>query len=139
MFYGQDLSEKVTSLNIYSQVAQVIYSVPIAAISNNSILQITAAFEATNPYPYNVMIGSNVILADSPIACLGVLLDPANAFNITPGNHHGVVVKARNWQSAYNYTNKYVNLVAWAASSNAAANDKLIIEQSYGHLDVYIA
>lgn len=138
MFYGQDLSENVTQLDIYNVTKQVIYSVPVDAINIDDVLQITSEFEATNPYTYNVMIGSWIVLADSPTATTGTLLDPANAYNITPGNHHGVITKARNWKASSSYTGKYVNVVGWAASVNATPGQMLTIEQSYGHLDVLI-
>jgi hypothetical protein len=138
MFYAQDLSENVTSLEIATQAHKVIYSIPIGQININDVLQITAEFEATNPFSYNVMIGSRILLCTSDIATTGVLVSPANAFNITPGNHHGVVTKARNWKSTLSYTNYHLNLVAWAGSVNALPGQMLQIEQAYGHLDVYI-
>jgi hypothetical protein len=139
MFYGQDLSENVTQLDIFNTTKQVIYSVPISQINVDQIVQITAEFEATNPYSFNVMLGSWIIMADTAISVGGTLLDPANAFNITPGNHHGVISKARNWKSTTTYANQYINLVAWAAASTASPGDNLIIEQQYGHLDVLVA
>lgn len=138
MFYAQDLSENVTQLDIYNVTKAVIYSVPVSQINPNDVLQITCEFEATNPYSYNVMIGSWIVLADSATATTGTLLDPANAYNITPGNHHGVITKARNWMSQSSYANKYVNVVGWAASVNSSPGQNLAIEQSYGHLDVLI-
>jgi hypothetical protein len=139
MQYYQDISENVTQLDIYTTAKKVIYSVAIPQINANQVLQMTAAFEATNPYTYNVMIGSAIFLSDSATSTAGIILDPGNAYNITPGNHHGVVVKARNWQAPFSYINKFVNVVAWAASVNASPGHMLTIEQQYGHLDVYIA
>lgn len=136
MFYVQDLSENITQLDIYNVTKQVIYSVPINQINMNDVVQITGSFEATNPYSYNVMIGSWIILGDSSKSTSGVLIDCANSFNITPNMHHGIVAKARNWQASSTYYNKYVNLVGWAASVDSLNGHSLKIEQQYGHLDV---
>jgi len=137
-FYGQNLTEMVTGLDIFNQTKASIFSVLVPKITAGNILQITSEFEATNPFSYNTMIACWIILTNSPTATLGTLIDPANDFNISPAMHHGVTVKARNWQAPSTFTNLYVNTVAWAGSSNANPGDTLIIEQGYGHLDVLI-
>lgn len=138
MYYGQDLSEDVISLNIYTQTPQVIYSITVPTITENDILQITGQFEATNPYSYNAMISSTILLADTSTTTTGVLIDAATSFNITPNMHHGVVIKSRSWQAPQNYTNKCINFVAHSGADTASPGDLLIIEQMYGHLDVVI-
>jgi hypothetical protein len=138
MIYLQDTTENVTQLDIYTQAKAVIYSVYVPQINADDVVQITSTFEATNPYTYNAMIGSWIILADSATNTLGTLIDPANSFNITPNAHHGVVVKARQWKAPSSYTGKYINVVAWSGSVNALSGHKLTIEQGYGHLDVVI-
>lgn len=139
MFYGQDITEAVSTLDIYNQTQVVIYSVLVEHISQNDIVHLTSQFEATNPYAYNVMIGSLVILADNNTATTGVVLDTATSFNITQNMHHGVVIKTRNWQAPQDYDHKYVNVIGYAASDISSPGDLLIIEQNYGHLDVVIA
>lgn len=139
MFYAQDLHEHVTALDVFNVKQEVVYSVPIANIKAGDVLRITSEMEATNNNQFNVMIGSSIVLADSPYVVKGTLIDAANAYNITPGMHHGIVTKARNWQAQSSYSNKYLNLVAWAASVNSILGQVLIIEQRYGHLDAYIS
>lgn len=138
MFYVQDLSEHVAQLDIYNKTPAVIYSVPVAHIEKNDVVQLTTELEATNNHQYNVMIGCNVIIADTSSSIKGTLIDQSNAFNITPNMHHGVVSKARNWEASSTYDNKYVNVVCWSMSENSVNGDKLIIEKGYGHLDVLI-
>lgn len=138
MFYAQDVTEHVNVLNIYNSTPQVIYSVPIERIEKENVLQITSELEATNPYSYNVMIGCKIILGKTEQATEGVLIDSANAFNITPNMHHGVVTKIRNWKAQSTYINPCINLVCWSASVNSHPNDTLKIEKNYGHLDLYI-
>lgn len=137
-FYAQDLIEKTTTLNLYKAEKRVIYSVLIPALNSGDIVHITSTFEVTNPYTYNAMIGSQIILANAPNEVTGTMIDPANSFNVTPDGHHGVVNKARTWKSPSSYINKYINVVAWSASVNALPGHLLIVEQQYGHLDVFI-
>lgn len=139
MQYFQTLIEKIVSLNIYSTKKSVIYSIFVPFLQGGDVLTITSAFEATNPYNYNVMIGSCIILADAENSTEGDIVDIPNAFNISPDMHHGVVNKARIWKAQSGYENKYVNVVSWAAAENAKASHQLKIEQNYGHLDILIA
>jgi hypothetical protein len=138
MFYAQDLNEHVTQLDIYNKTPAVIYSVPVAHIDKNDVIQITTELEATNNYQYNVMIGCNVILTDNSSSIKGTLIDQKNSFNITPNMHHGTVSKARNWKSLSSYDNKYVNVVCWSMSKNSLNSQSLKIEQGYGHLDLLV-
>lgn len=138
MFYAQDLHEHVTKLDVFNVKQEVVYSVPIASITAGDVLRISAEMEATNNNQFNVMIGSSIVLADSPYAVQGTLIDAANSYNITPDMHHGVVVKCRNWKSKFDYQFKFVNLVAWGAADYAVASTTLKIEQNYGHIDVLI-
>lgn len=139
MQYFQTLIEQVSYLNICTVKKAIIYSVLIPFFQAGDIMIITTEFEATNHYQYNVMIGSAIILGDEEGSVEGDIIDPANAFNISPSMHHGVVTKARSYQTQKDVQNKYVNVVAWAASKNAKASHQLKIEQNYGHLDILIA
>jgi hypothetical protein len=139
MLYYQDLTEHVAYLDIYTQDKKVIYSIPLSNLNKNDVLMITGQFEVTNTYGYNTMIGSWLILGDSKLSTSGVLIDVANAFNVTPSNHHGVITKARSYKINQDLkTVKYLNLVAWSASENAYSGDTIKVEQKYGHLDLII-
>lgn len=139
-FYYQDLTENNTSIPIINgtPTLKVVYSVFIPNIYVGDILKITSAFEVTNNYAYNAMIGSYIILGTSATATTGTILDPANAWNVTPAMHHGVVVKARQWQATADYTDAYINVIGYGSSVNALGGDAFVLEQGYGHLDVVI-
>lgn len=136
--YFQSLSEKNGSLPIYTTGKKVIYSVCIPEIKKDNVVSITTAFEATNNYSYNVMIGSCIQLCNSSDSVEGINIDVPNAFNISPAMHHGVINRARQFKATQDYYNQCVNVVAWASSLGAKLNDKLVIEKDYGHLDVFV-
>jgi hypothetical protein len=138
MFYVQDIHENVLNLDIYNKTPAVVYSVPVAHIDKNNVIQITTELEATNNYQYNAMIGCNIILADDSSSIKGTLIDQSNGFNITPDMHHGVISKSRHWEASSTYDNKYVNVVCWSMSENSLNGHSLKIEQGYGHLDLLI-
>jgi hypothetical protein len=138
MFYIQDITENINDLNISTINKEVIFSVPIEKIDIDDVIQITSEFEVTNQYKYNVMIGSWIVLGNTPLAIAGILLCPSTAFNVTPDMHHGIVSKSRNYKFNSSYSGKYVNMVSWAASDNSSPKDILLIEKGHGHLDVVI-
>jgi len=139
--YYQDLTENNTSIPIINgtPTLKVVYSVLIPVIYIGDILKITSTFEVTNPYTYNAMIGSYILLGTSATDTTSTnIIDPANAWNVTPAMHHGVVTKSRQWIATADYTNAYINVIGYGASVNAASGDAFVLEQGYGHLDVVI-
>ncbi|MCX6191049.1 MAG: hypothetical protein NT109_02075 [Flavobacteriia bacterium] len=116
----------------------VIYSIPIANLNTNDILQASCEFEVTNPYTYNVMIASQIILANNPTDITGIEITEANGFNVDQNMHHGVVIKTGTLTCSANYPMKYVNVIGYSASTQALANHNLIIEQDYGRLSVLV-
>lgn len=114
----------------------VIYSVPLPQLATGEALLALAEAELTNDLGYNVMVSSQLILATSETATVGSEISEANGFNITPDMHHGVVVKHGVFVAPGNYANRYVNLVAWAASTAAQPGAALAVEQDYGRLEL---
>lgn len=134
-------SELVASLPITTSSPyqkMVIYSIPIADLKINDIIQASCEFEVTNPYIYNVMIASQIILANNPGDVTGIEITEANGFNVDKNMHHGVVVKSGTLSCAANYPLKYVNVIGYSASTQAQANNTLIVEQDYGRLSVLV-
>jgi hypothetical protein len=137
LFY-ESLKELVTTLNIQTNQQVVIYSVNIPILNANDVLTITSTFECTNNYKYNAQIGSYIVLATLPNSINGTRIDPANAWNITPGMHHGVVVKARSYKVYTQMFNSYINVVGYSSADAAKPGQTLTVEQGYGHLDVVV-
>jgi hypothetical protein len=134
-------SELVASLPITTSSPyqkKVIYSIPISDLKTNDILQAYCEFEVTNPYTYNVMIASQIVLANNPTDVTGIEITEANGFNVDQNMHHGVVVKTGTHACSANYAMKYVNVIGYSASTQALVNHTLTVEQDYGRLSVLV-
>lgn len=140
IFYKEDTFEhtKLLPVSPWTLHPEVIYSVHVEEASKGDILSITTSFEVTNDLPYNVMISSAIVLTNSEVEVKGVALDRPSAWNVTPDMHHGVVNRCRQFKLPEDISNKYVNVIAGAASDAAKPNDVLTVEQQYGHLDLVI-
>ena len=139
--YYEDLVEKLRYLPLdtaFPYHKYVLYSVFLPEIKKGDLIYITNEFEATNDTLINLMIASEIKLCDSSQDIDGVILAQNNGFNISPMMHHGVTVHARIYKASDNYTNKYINVIIWTASSAANSYDTVKIEDHYGHLDAVI-
>lgn len=104
-------------------------------VEAGDVLQVMAEFEVTNPYSYNAMISSILVLTTSPNAVSGSEISEMNAFNVTPGMHHGVITKVGSIECPEAGL-KWVTLAALSAASGAGSGDALVVEQDYGRLSV---
>jgi len=135
-------SEKITSLPITVSspyTKKVVYSVYVGDLVPGDIVLALTDFEATNDHSYNVMIASQIYLASSDLTTtIDAEISEASGFNITPNMHHGVVSRSGALAISDSLTSKYINVLAYAASSAASSGDTLTIEQDYGRLVVFI-
>lgn len=139
-FYEQ-LQESVSTIAITQNnqyIRTVLYSLKIDKLRAGDFMIISAEYEVTNNHGVNVMIASKIILSDSPTSSEGILVDQANGFNVTAGNHHGLITKSRSYRVKEDMQDVYLNLVAWSASTAVKPGALLKIEQRYGHLDAII-
>jgi hypothetical protein len=133
-------SELINSLPVTTgtpYIMKVIYSQQLNNIKINEVIQTMCEYEVTNDLGFNVMIGTVILLADSPTATTGIEITEANAFNVTPGMHHGVIVKVGSYDVTANYPSKYINVVGYAAGNAASSGDTIKVEQDYGRLSVF--
>jgi len=134
-----DNSELVTSLlltNGSPYTGVVIFSQELQNVQEGEIIMVLCQFEATNDLGFNVMVASQVILADSPTTVQGIEITESRDFNISPAMHHGKIVEVGTISSPENYGTSYVNVIAYAASTKASTGNILKVEQDYGRLSV---
>lgn len=115
---------------------KVIFSQKVSNLKKGEIILVICQFETTNNLGFNVMIASQVVLANSPDAIVGTEVTEASGFNVTKNMHHGKTVEVGTLIVAGNYPTKYINVIAYAASTAASNGDTLKLEKDYGRLSV---
>jgi hypothetical protein len=135
-----DSSERTTSLPIptvaTSEHFRVVYSVPVTLVEGD-VLLVAAEMQVTNPHTYNVMCMSFLALTNSETATTGRALNEVNGRNVTPGMHHDQHTKVATFQATSAHAGpRFVNLVAYAASTAALAGHTLKVDADYGRLSV---
>lgn len=140
MYFIETVTERIIELPItpVSKEFRCIYSVYIPVAHKKDILSLTTSMEFTNDEPYNVQIITGIIIADSPSSTKGKLIAALNGYNLTPAMHHGIVNRARQYRLDQDMSNKYINVIASAASDAVKGHPNIIVEKGYGHLDVVI-
>lgn len=129
-------AELVTAIpiSIGSQPAnsREVYGINLPDLKVGDILQITSQVELTTPYTYNCMVGRYLKL--------GAISNVTKwcAENLIPAVHHGVYTTNRQYKITANMVAPRLSLMMYAAAANALANQNLVVEQGYGHLDVVI-
>lgn len=119
-----------------TSVKTVIFSQAIGDLATDQFFTFASEYELTNNLGFNVMVGAWVELTDSPTTTAGIRIGEANGFNISHNMHHGMVTKVGSYKATAPLTARYVNVVAYSASSAATAGDTVKVEQGYGHLSV---
>lgn len=118
----------------FAQIAlqRVLYSVRLTNVHQGDIMQYTAQSEMTNDtYTDNPMVGRFVELASSSINVLGTRISPAQASNLTPQEHHGIVAMSGYYEFVSDYDEVYLNFVVYGAGAQML-DERLVIEQGYG-------
>lgn len=135
-----DSSELVRGLQVRARATasskRVVYSQKVT-LRDGQVLLAVAEFQVTNDLDLNVFVGSTILLASSPSSIAGREITAANGQNVTPAVHHGQQTKNGTYQAAASDVGvRYVNVVAWAAASNASTGDQIIVDRGYGRLSV---
>lgn len=139
-FTTGDNSESVTSIPLgTTQVRTVIFTYQLPDLQVGDWLHVVCDMQATNPYSYNALFSTQLILADSPTATVGTEITEASGTNITPDMHHMQVCRSGSLPvvSTTVAARRYVNFVGGAASTKALAGHRLTIDQDYGRLFGY--
>jgi len=133
-------TEKAASLPVATStgasVKTVLLSIPIGDLTVGQRFTFASEHELTNDLAFNVMVGAWVTLTNSPTSTAGIKVAEATATNITVNMHHGTVVKVGSYKATEPLSARYVNVVAYSASTAATAGDTVKVEQGYGRLSV---
>lgn len=114
--YDSDASTFVPPTSIAGDnLFHVLYSVDVGTLNVGDILIVFSEAQLQNPATTSVFrLTSHLIRANSTSATSGTALDDSNAFNITPADYRGAVVKPAVLQVTGSVTNHFVNLVVQA-------------------------
>lgn len=135
-----DDSELVRALPVKARATaaskRVVYSQEVT-LREGEVLLAVAEFQVTNDLDVNVFVGSTVLLSTSPSSVSGREITAANGQNVTPATHHGQQSKNGTYQAtATDAGVRYVNVVVWAAASNALSGDQISVDPGYGRLSI---
>lgn len=132
-------SEKIAKLPVpvsaNERHKRVIFSLAVPDLSSGDVLQVMSEFQVTNDLGFNVMCMTQIILADSEAAVSGTEITEANGRNVTPDAHHDSFPKVGSLTVTTTGT-RYVNVVAWCASSNATKGSSITVDADYGRLSI---
>lgn len=121
-----------------SKGKRVLFSQRVVVRPDDVVLAL-AEFQVTNQIDKNVLVASQLVLADRPDGVTGQPITPANGQNVTPDMHHGQQTKVGSVAADIERAGvRYVNLVVWAAMSTAQPGDRIRIDQGYGRLTVML-
>lgn len=117
-------------------------------VEAGDILWIEGMIEVTNDLCYAVECGWKLIYSRSTGEVIGdAIISPELGYNVSPqvdpngntfhGMHHGVVPFSGSFVIKENATGRYVTLVVYAGgSSYTGIDDRLKVEERYGHMSV---
>jgi hypothetical protein len=113
-----------------SGMYKVLYSVGPVSVPAYGVADIRAQTMLTNNCGGNVGVGRRIIRAASPSYTNGIAVTPMALENITPDEHHGILVLSGLDQAGeQGYTGVYYNLVVYAVSSTSPCNESdLLVE-----------
>ncbi len=131
-------SERVSELAI-SMERRVVYTIQLPPLQEGDLIDARATFEVTNPTDFNVLVGRQLIISDTPDGISGIELSEAAARNVTPDMHHDHIQDFGSMVWEGESGTFHLNLVAHAgASSEEAVGETVTVEPDYGRLAVTI-
>lgn len=111
----------------------IAYQIKIPDLKKGDLLVCHGNAEATSEHHYNVMVCSYIVLVKNKYDVEGLIISPAYGGNTNRNEHHrplfsggSAIVDSDDY--------KYVNFVVYTASTAAAPNDIVKLEQDYGRL-----
>ena len=137
----KDEIEDLESLSVDSS-HRVLYSIGPLDLRAGTIVDIKFQAELTNDLGYVVGIGRYVVRTLSPVSTSGVKVIKAVMSNVTPSEHHKVLVHAGAEEIREDFSSVYYNVVIYAIFPGhrdlEARKKKLKVEKGYGELIVEI-
>lgn len=134
-------SELVTTIPITTgspYTRKVIFSIALPDLAAGDLIEAKASMQVTTSYNYNCMIGSLLILTDSATSTSGLVADISEAAgeNFDMAVHHKKVADFGSYRVTTPLIGKYVNFIAYAASTGALPGHALTVDLDYGRLIV---
>jgi hypothetical protein len=132
----KDEHERIEFLSVNDRSGRVLYSIGPLDLRPGTIVDIKFQAELTNDLGYNVGIGRYVVRTHSPLATTGVKVIKAVMSNVTPIEHHEVLIHTGAEEIQENLSGVYYNAVILALSSSADGDLK--VEKGHGELIVEV-
>jgi hypothetical protein len=139
-FNSGNSSERLAALPVtkYPALApRVIYCVALpSAPQAGDVVEAFADFEITTPYPYNLLLASQIILTDSCTNTQGLEITEGAGYNCLPALHHCLVHRGGSLILTSDTYRRFVAVVAWSSTMNTAwrSGHALVVERDYGRL-----
>lgn len=126
----------ITPNNDY--IYKTVYSINLNNVTSGDQLDVNVHGEVTNEHNFEVMIAYNIMLCTGllPSTCFRNLSEK-KGYNVTRQMHHGAITDAAKYEFPSNYTSIYVNFIEYSASTDAVANDTLIVNQGAGRMQLF--
>ena len=132
----KDEQERLEFLSVNDRPGRVLYSIGPLDLRSGTIVDIKFQAELTNDLGYNVGIGRYVVRTHSSLATTGVRVIKAVMSNVTPSEHHEVLIHTGAEEIQENLSGVYYNVVILALSSSV--NGDLKVEKGHGELIVEV-
>src|SRR4030042_1271109 len=133
----KDEIEDLESLSVDNS-QHVLYSIGPLELRAGTIVDIKFQAEVTNNFRPIVGIGRYVVRTFSPVSTSGVKVIKAAMSNVTPSEHHKVLVHAGAEEIREDVSGVYYNVVIYAIFPGyrnlESRNRKLRVERGYGEL-----
>jgi hypothetical protein len=132
----KDKQERFEFLIANDRPGRVLYSIGPLDLKSGTIVDIKFQAELTNDLGYNVGIGRYVVRTNSSVSTTGVRVIKAVMSNVTPSEHHEVLIHTGAEEIQENLSGVYYNVVIYALSS--AGDGDLKVEKGHGELIVEV-
>jgi hypothetical protein len=132
----KDEHEGLAFFRVNDKPGRVLYSIGPLDLTSGTIVDIKFQAELTNDLGYNVGVGRYVVRTHSPVSTTGVRVIKAVMSNVTPNEHHQVLIHTGAEEIKENLSGVYYNVVIYANSS--AGDGNLKVEKGRGELIVEI-
>ncbi len=121
------------SLDVYNRNQKVILSLPMSNLSQGDVILVYAIVEPKIEHEYNTMFSSRLILAENQNALSGSEITEMNGYNLTPVQ----MQKYKTFVGLHKVTpydlhenRKYINMIAWSASTQSRPGDVVDIRKA---------
>ena len=111
-------------------ITRVLFSMKLPPnVPVGSGLNISLGYEVTNPTSYNIQDTYFIKYSNSPTdTAYNNYITPPQGFNSTPAQHHSVTDIGNTYYCPTDFSNKYLNVVVYYASSSYVPGDLMHVE-----------